>query len=40
MSKKKTPAILKQLLSDDNKIQKKMIDAGTTARKTREKRDW
>lgn len=40
VDKKKMPAILKQLVSDDNKIQKKMIDTGTTARKTREKRDW
>ena len=37
---KKMPAILKQLMSDDNKLQKKMIDTGTTKRKSREKRDW
>jgi Ca-activated chloride channel family protein len=37
---KKMPAILKQLMSDDNQLQKKMIDTGTTKRKTREKRDW
>jgi Ca-activated chloride channel family protein len=40
IDKKKLPAILKQLMSDDNKLQKKMIDTGTTKRKTREKRDW
>ncbi len=38
--KKKMPAILKQLMSDDNKLQKKMIDTGTTKRKPREKKDW
>lgn len=40
IDKKKMPAILKQLMNDDNKLQKKMIDTGTTKRKTREKRDW
>lgn len=38
--KKKLPAILKQLISDDNKLQKKIIDAKTTERKTREQKDW
>lgn len=38
--KKKLPALLKQLLSDDNKLQKKMIDAKTTERKSRDKKDW
>lgn len=40
INKKKIPAILKQLMSDDDKLQKKMIDTGTTKRKSREKRDW
>lgn len=40
IDKKKMPAILKQLMSDDDKLQKKMIDTGTTKRKSREKRDW
>lgn len=40
IDKKKMPAILKQLMSDDNKLQKKMIDTGTNKRKSREKRDW
>ena len=38
--KKKLPALLKQLLSDDNKLQKKMIDAETTERKKRDQKDW
>jgi Ca-activated chloride channel family protein len=38
--KKKLPAILKQLMSDDNQLQQKMIDTGTTKPKTREKKDW
>ncbi|MDP7321289.1 MAG: VWA domain-containing protein [Bacteriovoracaceae bacterium] len=38
--KKKLPALLKQLMSDDNKLQKKMIDAETMKRKGREKKDW
>jgi len=38
--KKKIPAILKQLMSDDNQLQKKMIDTGTTKRKPREVKDW
>jgi Ca-activated chloride channel family protein len=38
--KKKIPAILKQLMSDDNQLQKKMIDTGTTKRKSREVKDW
>ncbi len=38
--KKKIPAILKQLMSDDNQLQKKLIDTGTTKRKPREEKDW
>jgi Ca-activated chloride channel family protein len=38
--KKKLPTLLKQLISDDNKLQKKMIDAKTTERKSRQKKDW
>lgn len=38
--KKKLPALLKQLMSDDNKLQKRMIDAKTTKRKTSEQKDW
>ncbi len=37
---KKLPALLKQLMSDDNKLQKKMIDAKTTKRKSSEQKDW
>ncbi|MBD64092.1 MAG: hypothetical protein CME62_02720 [Halobacteriovoraceae bacterium] len=38
--KKKVPAILKQLMSDDNNLQKKVIDSGTTERKSRDQKDW
>lgn len=38
--KKKLPALLKQLMSDDNKLQKKMIDAKTTKRKGSDQKDW
>ena len=38
--KKKLPTLLKQLISDDNNLQKKMIDAKTTERKGRQKKDW
>ncbi len=38
--KKKLPALLKQLVDDDNNLQKKMIDAKTTERKSRDKKDW
>lgn len=38
--KKKIPALLKQLMSDDNKLQKKMIDAETRERRKRDKKDW
>ena len=38
--KKKLPALLKQLMNDDNKLQKRMIDAKTTKRKTSEQKDW
>lgn len=40
MDKEKMPSILKQLMSDDNQLQKKVIDADTVERKTREKKDW
>ncbi len=42
MKKRKSelPQILKQLISDDNKLQKKYIDANTTERKSREVKDW
>lgn len=40
MNKEKMPSILKQLMSDDNQLQKKVIDAETVERKTREKKDW
>ncbi|MEX1098966.1 MAG: hypothetical protein WEB87_00985 [Bacteriovoracaceae bacterium] len=40
IDKEKMPSILKQLLSDDNQLQKKVIDADTVERKTREKKDW
>lgn len=39
-NKEKMPSILKQLMSDDNQLQKKVIDANTVERKTREKKDW
>ncbi len=38
--KAKLPQLLKQLLSDDNKLQKKLIDANTTERKKIEAKDW
>ena len=38
--KKKLPAILKQLINDDNQLQKKVIDAKTVERKSREEKDW
>ncbi|MBC77368.1 MAG: hypothetical protein CME64_15290 [Halobacteriovoraceae bacterium] len=38
--KDKVPSILKQLLSDDNQLQKKVIDANTVKGKSREKKDW
>jgi Ca-activated chloride channel family protein len=38
--KKKIPALLKQLMSDDNQLQKKMIDAETRERRKRDKKDW
>ncbi|MCO4754679.1 MAG: VWA domain-containing protein [Bacteriovoracaceae bacterium] len=39
-NKEKMPSILKQLLSDDNQLQKKVIDADTVKGKSREKKDW
>ena len=38
--KKKMPAILKQLINDDNQLQKKFIDAETVERKSNQKKDW
>lgn len=38
--KKKLPALLKQLMNDDNQLQKKMIDAKTTKRKGYDRKDW
>lgn len=38
--KEKMPSILKQLMSDDNQLQKKVIDAETVKRKTRQEKDW
>jgi Ca-activated chloride channel family protein len=37
---KELPAILKQIMSDDNQLQKKVIDSSTTKQKTREEKDW
>lgn len=36
----KLPAILKQLKSQDNQLQKKLIDAKTIKRKSRDQKDW
>lgn len=38
--KKKIPALLKQLISDDNQLQKDAIDAQTKDRKKRNRKDW
>lgn len=38
--KKNLPQLLKQLISDDNKLQKKLIDAKTSERKDRTAKDW
>ena len=38
--KAKLPQLLKQLLNDDNKLQKKLIDADTSKRKRVEAKDW
>ena len=38
--KKKIPALLKQLISDDNQLQKEAIDAQTRDRKKRNRKDW
>jgi Ca-activated chloride channel family protein len=40
MPKKKLPALLKQLMSDDNQLQKKLIDAETRKRSRRNRKDW
>lgn len=40
VDKKKIPAIVKQLMSDDNQLQKKMIDAKTSKRKSSDRKDW
>ena len=36
----KIPALLKQLINDDNQLQKKLIDGKTTKRKKSEAKDW
>jgi Ca-activated chloride channel family protein len=36
----KTPAMIKQILSDDRELQKKMMDTSTNDRAVRNKRDW
>ncbi|MCT4642556.1 MAG: VWA domain-containing protein [Bacteriovoracaceae bacterium] len=38
--KKKLPALLKQLMSDDNNLQKKVIDRETRKSKSSDKKDW
>ncbi len=38
--KKKLPALLKQLMNDDNQLQRKVIDAATTKRGSAKKKDW
>ena len=38
--KEKLPALLKQLMSDDNQLQRKVIDAATTKRAQGDKKDW
>lgn len=40
VSKKKMPRLLKQLLSDDQNLQEKLIDAKTVKRKDRDQKDW
>jgi len=40
IAKKKVPSILKQLISDDNNLQKKLIDAETIEQKSRKIKDW
>lgn len=39
-SKRKLPAILKQLVNDDNQLQRKVIDAATVKRGDGAKKDW
>ncbi len=39
-SEEEVPILLKQLVSDDNQLQKKMIDAKTTERKSSKAKDW
>lgn len=39
-SKKKIPALLKQLMSDDNQLQKEFIDAETKRRSRNNRKDW
>lgn len=36
----KTPAMIKQILSDDRELQKKMMDTSTSERSSKTKRDW
>jgi Ca-activated chloride channel family protein len=38
--KEKLPALLKQLMNDDNQLQRKVIDAATTKRAQGDKKDW
>lgn len=40
MPKQKMPSILKQLMSDDAQLQKKLIDTETTENKDRDEKDW
>jgi Ca-activated chloride channel family protein len=40
LNKKKLPSMLKQLISDDNKLQKKMIDKDTKDPRKFDKKDW
>lgn len=37
---KKLPALLKQLINEDNQLQKELIDAKTTKRKSQGSKDW
>lgn len=40
INKEKVPALLKQLMSDDNKLQKEFIDAQTRKRSRSNRKDW
>ena len=39
-AQKKVPALLKQLMSDDNQLQKEFIDAQTRKRSRTNRKDW